>query len=76
MSLSIITKENGAVIKKFINVFEESRYKNELKILQYLNNKNCPICPKLYWYNDFNKTICMEDCGEPVKLTNWEMTNL
>src|SRR3954462_8635076 len=57
---------DGRVQKTFRGPKAEERFANEVKVLQYLEAKNCPFVPRLLEFRPADLFICTTSCGTRV----------
>src|SRR3954454_25298416 len=58
---------DGRVHKTFRGPKAEERFANEVKVLQYLEAKNCPFVPRLLEFRTESLFICTSSCGSRVE---------
>ena len=57
---------DGRVYKQFRGPKAEERFANEVKVLRYLETKNCPFVPRLLWSEADELKIVTTSCGARV----------
>ena len=57
---------DGRVHKTFRGPLAARRYENELRILKYLEEKNCPFVPRVLEYDRSNLYMVTTNCGSIV----------
>ena len=67
---------DGRVHKTFRGPKAEERYSNEVKVLKYLELKECPFVPRLLDENPDTLTIVTTNCGARVERVSDEKTKL
>ncbi len=58
---------DGRVYKTFRGPKAEERFQNEVKVLQYLENRGCPFVPRLLESNPAALSIVTSNCGSRVE---------
>lgn len=57
---------DGRVIKEFHGPKAEERFANEVRVLRYLESRNCPFVPRLLEANAEKLRIVTTSCGSRV----------
>lgn len=60
---SIVSKDDGRVVKKQVSYLDYPLVANEFRLL---SDANSPHFPKVFLYDAESRTIVIEDCGEPL----------
>ncbi len=58
---------DGSVHKTFHGTHAAARYANEVKVLQYLAEKNCDFVPVVIDHDDDTLQLVTTNCGSPVQ---------
>lgn len=58
---------DGRVHKKFRGPKAEERFANEVKVLKYLESRECPFVPRLLEADEANLTMVTSNCGTRVE---------
>jgi predicted Ser/Thr protein kinase len=58
---------DGRVHKKFRGPKAEERFANEVKVLKYLEARECPFVPRLLEADEANLTMVTSNCGTRVE---------
>ena len=58
---------DGRVHKHFLGPFAKERYQNEIRVLHYLEEENCPFVPKVLECHDDDLYLVTCNCGHIVE---------
>lgn len=58
---------SGSITKVFSGPNKEQRFENEVRVLQYLNQQQCPFVPALIEHDSESLSITTSYAGEPVQ---------
>lgn len=58
---------SGSFTKFFNGPSKESRFRNEVRVLQFLNSQDCPFVPRLLAFDEGRLSITTSYAGEPVQ---------
>lgn len=57
---------DGRVAKSYLGPNATERFRNEVRVLKYLEERNCPFVPRLIAADDEELKLWMSSCGLPV----------
>lgn len=66
---------DGRVYKTFRGPQADERFANEVRVLQYLEEKNCPFVPRLLEFHPDKLQIVTSSCGSRVEHLDKEKCN-
>jgi len=58
---------DGRVYKTFRGTQARERYENEVRVLRYLADKNCPFVPRILETDDESLLLVTTNCGQRVE---------
>ncbi len=58
---------SGSYTKFFHGPSKEQRFRNEVRVLQFLNSQGCPFVPSLLAFDEAELSITTSYAGEPVQ---------
>lgn len=63
----VVRSFSNGVSKSFLGPSKDERFRNEVRILGYLNNVGCPFVPRLLSYDAATLTIVTSYVGEAIQ---------